>query len=79
MCDALTTSLPVDDWTLNDKAQSEEASLCNKGLVFLMYAGICNYKSIKMLLLVKQKDSGSFSTSDLDFDNSHSAMRQLNG
>ena len=47
MCDALTTSLPVDDWTLNDKAQSEEASLCNKGLVFLMYAGICNYKSIK--------------------------------
>ena len=51
-CDALTTPLPVDGHAPNVNRRnnteqgSKEASLCSKGLVFLLCGGLCNYKSI---------------------------------
>ena len=54
MRDALTTPLPVDGYVphVNQKndieRRSEEASLCNNGLVFLcVRRGLRNYESIR--------------------------------
>ena len=56
MCDALTTTLPVDGHAQhvnrrNNTEQSEEASLCENGLVFLLCGGLRNYESIKTVTL----------------------------
>ena len=56
MCEALTTTLPVDGHAQhanrrNNTEQSEEASLCENGLVFLLCGGLRNYESIKTVTL----------------------------
>ena len=77
ICGALTTSLPVDghaphvnQW--NDTEQwSEEASLCNNSLVFLLCGGLRNYESIKTAAIGENLACWieGFSTGNLDFNN----------
>ena len=61
----------------NDTERWSEASLCNKGLLFLLCGGLSNYKSIKTARQRRLKTgllNRRFSTADLDFDNFRASL-----
>ena len=76
MCDALTTPLQVDShaphmkWRNDSEWQSEEASLCNNSVVFLLCGDFCVYISIKTATAGEKLAcwTEGFSTTDLNFD-----------
>ena len=77
MLHALTTPLPVDGHAphanqRNDTERwSEEASLCNNNLLFLLCGGLRNYESIRTAAVGEKLAfwTERFCTADLDFDN----------